>query len=577
MRTGWHGIAMRGMRRYGQTIVLGILLLIPMREGNAQLSPGPLSKAHESLEGLQNCTQCHDQNQGQIAKQCLSCHMFMRDRIARGQGLHANPEFRECETCHVEHQGRDFDLIWWDGGEKAFDHARAGYRLEGAHARQECRACHQPKNIRRFRPEESDSARTFLGLDTSCVSCHTDEHRGQLGAACRDCHTLNAWKPAPGFDHSKTKFVLTGRHTITACDKCHATVADSLSAADPTFVRFAKVRHDQCTACHTDVHKGRFAAACESCHNTDSWRLTDRTKFDHSKTAYPLLGRHAAVTCDRCHPAGQPRRGVKFERCRDCHSDFHKGAFASRDSAGACEECHSVEGFTPASFSAESHNRTDFILAGAHLAVGCRSCHGEAHAKPPSQPLRFVFESTRCADCHKDPHRGTANRLAEFGCESCHTSDAWSVVQFDHARTEFPLTGKHSAMNCRSCHLDTVSSSVAARDTAVVFLKGLKDCADCHQDVHAGQFLASAGASPASAGLKTECRLCHTTERWKPSTFNHDLQSTYRLEGAHRRVPCTGCHKPTDVDGSALVRYKPTPRTCQECHGGTIAPLEEAG
>ncbi|MEW5874755.1 MAG: cytochrome c3 family protein, partial [Candidatus Zixiibacteriota bacterium] len=78
-------------------------------------------------------------------------------------------------------------------------------------------------------------------------------------------------------------------------------------------------------------------------------------------------------------------------------------------------------------------------------------------------------------------------------------------------------------------------------------------------------------------GLKTECRLCHTTERWKPSTFNHDLQSTYRLEGAHRRVPCTGCHKPTDVDGSALVRYKPTPRTCQECHGGTIAPLEEAG
>ena len=32
-----------------------------------------------------------------------------------------------------------------------------------------------------------------------------------------------AWKPAPGFDHAKTAWPLTGRHAAVGCERCHAT------------------------------------------------------------------------------------------------------------------------------------------------------------------------------------------------------------------------------------------------------------------------------------------------------------------------------------------------------------------
>ncbi|MFI4941825.1 MAG: cytochrome c3 family protein, partial [Burkholderiales bacterium] len=80
---------------------------------SAQISPGPLSRAHAKLEGSGNCLECHDPGEGVSASKCLACHEPLRKRSASGLGLHARADYRDCRRCHVEHQGVEFALVFW--------------------------------------------------------------------------------------------------------------------------------------------------------------------------------------------------------------------------------------------------------------------------------------------------------------------------------------------------------------------------------------------------------------------------------------------------------------------------------
>ncbi|MEI7706515.1 MAG: cytochrome c3 family protein, partial [Deltaproteobacteria bacterium] len=75
------------------------------------VSPGELSRAHEKLEGLQNCTKCHQAGQQFSAEKCLECHKELRASISAGKGFHGRSSEKKCETCHHEHQGRGFALV----------------------------------------------------------------------------------------------------------------------------------------------------------------------------------------------------------------------------------------------------------------------------------------------------------------------------------------------------------------------------------------------------------------------------------------------------------------------------------
>jgi hypothetical protein len=55
---------------------------------SAQLSPGPLSRAHQSLSGAINCTACHKLGSAATLK-CLDCHGEIAKRLAGRTGLHA--------------------------------------------------------------------------------------------------------------------------------------------------------------------------------------------------------------------------------------------------------------------------------------------------------------------------------------------------------------------------------------------------------------------------------------------------------------------------------------------------------
>ncbi len=81
-----------------------------------------------------------------------------------------------------------------------------------------------------------------------------------------------------------------------------------------------------CADCHENVHGDEFAEAgvtdCKRCHVSEDWYPS---KFDHSKTSYPLDGKHVSVDCKKCHkPDPDPTKKVPSfklpkHECRDCH------------------------------------------------------------------------------------------------------------------------------------------------------------------------------------------------------------------------------------------------------------------
>ena len=610
------------MKRRGVVTLIAVALLAP--PAAAQISPGPLSKAHRSLEGSGHCGTCHDPKLGLAADKCLSCHRLLATRVAAGKGLHGRADHRDCKICHVDHQGLEAALVWWGkAGRQSFDHATTGVALVGKHRSLKCEACHQSRLVHLSPEELKDGAvsieRTYLGLGTACTSCHVDEHRGQFkDAACESCHGQDAWKPAAGFDHARTSFPLSGRHAAVACDKCHATLPgttrrnfksalghDCVSChKDPhrerlgsdcarchetgdwqtyatkqfdhertgyalvgkhtatdcakchttpaaTGPAYATTASRECAGCHKDVHGGRYGAACATCHTPEAWKTGDRQRFDHDRTSYPLRGRHAAVACAACHAPDRPAK-LRHEACADCHRDPHQGQLAQRGDKGACESCHGVDGFKPARFDLAEHALTSYALTGAHLAVPCDACHPPLSRTGGPGNSRFRYASTRCADCHRDPHQGDLARyVAEGGCESCHKTESWRALNFDHGKTRLALVAAHARTTCAECHKRIEVGTPRER---VQFANLPLTCDGCHGDWHRGQF------------TPPTCDRCHLSEDLSAARFDHERDAAFHLAGAHAKLACAACH-PAQKDGTKLtIRYKPLAKDCKDCH-----------
>ena len=374
-------------------LVLAALLATPARAD--LVSPGELSRAHEKLEGLQNCTRCHSAGQKLSPEKCLECHKELRPSVSAGKGFHGRLGEKDCTTCHHEHQGRGFALVdWGDGGQKSFDHQKTGWALSGKHAKLKCADCHDPRRVTDGAVKEviGKGRKSMLGAPATCVGCHFDEHRGQVGTDCARCHDAAAWKPATkGFDHAKTKYPLTGLHVKVPCAKCHVPIADPEGkhdfpqAVSPTYAKLKPLPFAACTDCHKDPHQNRFGPLCATCHVVEGWRVVkpqggEAASF-HDKTRYPLRGAHVQVACKACHGPfeGQVRAKYKdmaFAACTDCHRDAHVGQLGKKGTPqAACDRCHAVQGWVPVRFDLAEHQKTKYPLEGAHLAVACDRCH----------------------------------------------------------------------------------------------------------------------------------------------------------------------------------------------------------
>lgn len=325
--------------------------------------------------------------------------------------------------------------------------------------------------------------------------------------------------------------------------------------------KYVGLKFDRCAACHDDVHKGEFKQTCESCHSTVSWKRTNYiTEFDHSKTKYPLQGKHQEVSCLECHRKGDFKTQVAFADCRDCHTaEPHGGQFLARTDGGRCEPCHTVSGFKPAKYTVVDHKETKFALMEKHADVNCAKCH-----IPAGKATIFVIKVTTCSSCHKDVHKGQF-RGAPYNdrCEQCHNQTNFHNAGFDlarHQKSSFVLTGGHVAVACNDCH------KPAANGRDAVYHFNELSCATCHADPHKGQFEARM-TKVSAKGQAQGCEACHSTKTWSDvSRFDHGT-TKFALTGTHKAVACIDCHRPPNLERKMLnVNYTAASSKCEDCH-----------
>ncbi len=521
-------------------IVLAIVLaIIAVRSARADVlksSPGELSKSHAALDTQGSCSSCHEPDSSTSAAKCLGCHdhQDLAKEIAAGRGFHASPKAngRECKLCHQEHRGSGFDLMGWRaiGGIQAFDHAQAGWPLQGKHATQDCTRCHTATN--------KQGLRTFLGKDRTCGNCHAkDTPHGPLRPAltkCDRCHRESSWSPPKSrldFDHDDKNLAamaLEGSHEDVACSKCHPKAAFKLTSFDG----------GSCSQCHDSPHDGQLFGTknCQLCHSALR-RSFREVSFDHKKqTGFALAGQHGQTACYACHTKSLGKQ-EPAKTCESCHANDNKHGkrFAK---LGGCATCHSTRAWKGA-FQFNHEANTGFELTGKHAKTDCRSCH---RGKSPADFERFDIKKG-CNSCHRheNAHGG---KFTGDQCLTCHQEGGSkkqkkeSVEVFHGESSRFPLRGGHAGVQCQLCHVNDIYQETPA------------ECGgSCHEDsLHRGS-------------LGAECSRCHEPGQWAAVRFDHRQDTKWPLEGKHAVIAaCDGCHPGRS--------FKPTPTTCGAagCH-----------
>lgn len=527
--------------------IVALILMLPLWALQAQISPGDLSDAHAHLEGMGNCTQCHDLGNKVSNTKCLDCHVEIQSLMDQSRGYHASREVRnqDCFECHSEHHGRKFDGVRFDHDN--FDHDLTGYELEGQHAVIDCRECHIPEYI--ADPEIRKLEDTFLGLDDACLSCHDDFHQGTLADDCTQCHNIEAWDPAVFFDHDDTDYPLRGRHRNVDCVACH----EEGIRNGKDFQFFADIAFNDCIDCHDDPHNGNIEGKCMQCHDEKSWKeFTGQRGFDHDRrTDFNLKGQHRNIECIECHAYDtnpltvfQDLNNIQEEDCIQCHEDVHENKFGDD-----CVQCHSEESWTSLkTMDFFDHSLTDYPLEGMHVGVDCAECHQDSFLDP--------IDFSQCQNCHEDYHNG---EFAENGispdCAECHSLfegfDYTLYTLEQHQESNFPLEGAHMATPCFACHVS--EDRWTFRDVGTY-------CIDCHDNVHEGYM------SP-EYYPEDDCLACHNNDSWAAVTFDHNL-TDWPLEGAHAEVSCGACHyRPIEENSLTIEQiFTDLGQDCITCH-----------
>jgi hypothetical protein len=506
--------------------VFAVLLLWGWTARAQFFSPGALAESHASLEGDEHCNDCHSAGSRVSNDKCMVCHEDVGRSVRQKTGLHGRKFLGQpCGNCHTDHRGREHTLTRWNP--KTFDHDETGWELEGAHQRVDCAKCHTGKNER--------SEPTYIGLSNTCASCHKDVHEGRFGTSCQSCHAEDSWKTLDldPFDHNLARFALRGKHQQVPCAKCHGEPA-----------KYKPLAFETCGNCHQDPHKGRLGPDCAGCHVESSWK-----QIDMKRSAHPGLNieaGHAKVQCRTCHDRGNLVSPSKGKQCVSCHAPVHEAQFGTD-----CADCHGQIRWLglPDALGRRVHDKTAYPLEGKHETTACDACHSPK--LPPKRRFRqLVF--ARCADCHKDVHKGQFVDRDGGECAACHTVGGFAPTLFGvelHASSRFALEGGHEATPCGACH--------TGKSPRLEWQVARQTCADCHANPHGTQFEKEMQAGG--------CKSCHNVMAWDIPNIKHD---TWPLTGAHEKARCDQCHTPTEADKRAGsgVSYRDAPRECEGCH-----------
>lgn len=339
----------------------------------------------------------------------------------------------------------------------------------------------------------------------------------QLGALLSPGRLTRAHADLEGIVNCQKCHERGQRITAAKCLSCHRPVADRMARK----VGVHRDVTDDCVTCHVE-HTGLDGEL----------RPFDQDAFDHARVAgFPLDGKHADLEggCAACHTTRSFL--TASPACQSCHTDVHEGRLGT-----TCASCHTTTvAFKDVVAGGRfDHGRTAFPLDGAHVSVACTSCHADGAF------TGVAFSS--CTSCHADPHRPAQGAR----CTSCHTTGTWRTGHVNHARTAFPLVGRHEAVACAACHTRPAMTTKPPSGT----------CAACHVDVHRGTFT-------------QDCKACHAETGFENAPFDHD-QTGFPLAGRHAPLACAACHTGVDLRARSAARrvadYRGLDTACASCH-----------
>ena len=453
-----------------------------------------------------------------------------------------------CEDCH---NPNGWTL---EKGTFIFDHNKLNFQLEGQHMNVDCKSCH--------------SSLVFNAAPPACVSCHADMHQQTVGMDCARCHTPQAWI-VPNIEeiHDLSRFPLMGAHRLADCYDCH------ISSSSPSFLNFNPMG-TECIDCHQADYSGaKNPDHVEANYSTDCTECHDLNAFSFSGAGiihdfFPLTQGHALNDCNACHVPGQPFSNAS-PSCIGCHQSNYDATtnpnHSLADLSTHCEDCHTTApGWKPATFT--EHDGLFFpIYSGKHNDEwsSCDECH-------PNASAYSNFTCTNCHEHNQSEMNGEHNEVSGYlyqdqACYECHPTGEGEG--FNHASSNFPLTGAHITTDCIECHSDGYAGTST-------------NCTDCHNN----EYLNTSNPNHNSLGLSNDCAQCHTTQPgWSPAGLpNHN--DFYTLQGAHATISeqCAECHTgdysnaPTDCFGCHETDFNQSTdpphvnsqisTNCEECH-----------
>jgi hypothetical protein len=309
----------------------------------------------------------------------------------------------------------------------------------------------------------------------------------------------------------------------------------------------------------THSSAGEARQSAEAPQSADAWKgsVAIDKSFDHNTTAFPLTGKHVAVTCESCH-YNAVFKGLG-RACNDCHN--------GKPSPGGEKVSSKPVNHIPASDT-------------------CNDCHSTATWKSVHVDHRNLSET--CATCHNGKSatgKPTGHVPTDANCKGCHNTSTWVPVRMDHSDMAGPCGLCHdghraggkpvnhikTSATCDTCH------AVSAWKPAGFSHEGITEpCSSCH---NGGKAL---GKSARHVRTSAACELCHNnTISFRGAKMNHEgiidqcaschngVQAKGKVAGHFQTSqPCETCHTSTEIFSGTAMNHEGITSACASCHNG---------
>lgn len=174
--------------------------------------------------------------------------------------------------------------------------------------------------------------------------------------------------------------------------------------------------------------------------------------------------------------------------------------------------------------------------AHATLSTDCFACHA---------PLRGA-SAGRCTTCHAP---------ADIGLRTSQGVAIKTASKAGGTRLRASFHQQLTEQNCTACHTDHADPQLTRRSQksfshALLRVEARDQCSSCHM----------APSNALHKKLQVSCAQCHSSQAWKPATFEHN--KLFVLDNDHN-APCAICHVANN-----FAKY-----TCYGCHEHTPANI----